>query len=172
MGKILKINQKIKSFSKKISIEGDKSLSIRWALLASQATGKSKAYKLLKSEDVLSTLNCLIKLGVKLIFSQNINSYDGKNLEMSCMYTGQKSNLKTDSLVTITARLPIDMLYYQVKDLMDAGKANSIKSIYCIGDANAPAPIASAVYAGRKYALEIDEDLKVNHSLRRDTNLV
>ena len=114
----------------------------------------------------------LIKLGVKLIFSQNINFYDGKNLEMSCMYTGQKSNLKTDSLVTITARLPIDMLYYQVKDLMDAGKANSIKSIYCIGDANAPAPIASAVYAGRKYALEIDEDLKVNYSLRRDTNLV
>ena len=53
----LKINKKIKSYNKKIVIDGDKSLSIRWALLASQALGKSRAYHLLKSEDVLSTLN-------------------------------------------------------------------------------------------------------------------
>ena len=47
----------IKSYNKTISIEGDKSLSIRWALLASQAIGKSKSINLLKSEDVISTLN-------------------------------------------------------------------------------------------------------------------
>ena len=59
----LKINEIIKPFNKKLEIEGDKSLSIRWALLASQALGKSKAYNLLKSEDVINTLNCLKKLG-------------------------------------------------------------------------------------------------------------
>ena len=59
MSEFLTINNKIKPFNKKISIEGDKSLSIRWALLASQAIGKSRAYKLLKSEDVMSTINCL-----------------------------------------------------------------------------------------------------------------
>ena len=46
----------IKPYNKILEIEGDKSLSIRWALLASQAIGKSKSINLLKSEDVLNTL--------------------------------------------------------------------------------------------------------------------
>ena len=66
MKDILKIDQTIKPFNKKIEIEGDKSLSIRWALLASQAIGKSVSYNLLKSEDVINTLNCLRKLGIKV----------------------------------------------------------------------------------------------------------
>ena len=80
MNKFLEINKKIKSFNKKISIEGDKSLSIRWALIASQATGKSRAYKLLKSEDVLSTLNCLRKLGILVKFKNNYCEIIGKGL--------------------------------------------------------------------------------------------
>ena len=60
------IEKTLKSFNKTIRIEGDKSLSIRWALLASQANGVSKSKNLLKSEDVLSTLKCLKKLGVKV----------------------------------------------------------------------------------------------------------
>ena len=43
MSKFIKINHTIKPFNKEISIEGDKSLSIRWALIASQANGKSKS---------------------------------------------------------------------------------------------------------------------------------
>ena len=76
----LNINKTIKPFNKKITIDGDKSLSIRWALLASQARGKSKAYKLLKSEDVLSTLKCLKKLGVKISFKNNYCEINGKGL--------------------------------------------------------------------------------------------
>ena len=45
----LKISKVIKPFKKTLKIEGDKSISIRWALLASQALGKSKCYNLLKS---------------------------------------------------------------------------------------------------------------------------
>ena len=73
----IKITNTIKPFDKSIEIEGDKSLSIRWALLASQANGKSKSKNLLKSEDVLSTLDCLKKLGVKI-----------KILKNSCEITG------------------------------------------------------------------------------------
>jgi len=62
----IKIKSYIKPFNKVLEIEGDKSLSIRWALLASQAVGKSVAINLLKSEDVLNTLKCLKKLGVKI----------------------------------------------------------------------------------------------------------
>ena len=66
MKNIIKINKTIKPFKKTLEMDGDKSISIRWALLASQATGKSVALNLLKSEDVISTLNCLKKLGVKV----------------------------------------------------------------------------------------------------------
>ncbi|MDA9598550.1 3-phosphoshikimate 1-carboxyvinyltransferase [Candidatus Pelagibacter sp.] len=67
----IRIKGIIKSYDKILEIEGDKSLSIRWALLASQATGKSKSINLLKSQDVLSTLYCLRKLGVKIKLSKN-----------------------------------------------------------------------------------------------------
>tara|TARA_B110000263_G_C15233305_1_gene475722 strand:- start:234 stop:1202 length:969 start_codon:yes stop_codon:yes gene_type:complete len=118
-----------------------------------------------------SAQKALINSGVRLIFSQNINSYDGKNIDLSCMYTDRKSKFKADSIVMITARLPIDTMYYQLQNLKEVGKANSIKSICRIGDAEAPAPIASAVYAGRKYALEIDDDLSTDYSMNRDINL-
>ncbi len=87
MSNIFSINKAIKPFNKTLQIEGDKSLSIRWALLASQATGKSSATNILKSDDVLSTLRCLRKLGVKIKLSKNrctiigmgINGYRYKN---------------------------------------------------------------------------------------------
>ena len=66
MPKIILIKKKINSFKKVITVDGDKSLSIRWALLASQANGRSRAYNLLKSEDVSSTLDCLKKLGIQI----------------------------------------------------------------------------------------------------------
>ena len=71
MKNIIRINETIKPFKKNLQIEGDKSLSIRWALLASQATGKSIALNLLNSEDIISTLNCLKKLGVKIKLLKN-----------------------------------------------------------------------------------------------------
>ncbi len=71
MTKNIQIKNTIKSFNKIIKIEGDKSISIRWALLASQASGKSISENLLKSEDVISTLTCLKKLGVKVKFFRN-----------------------------------------------------------------------------------------------------
>ena len=71
MTKKITIFKKIKPFNQKIEIEGDKSLSIRWSLLASQANGKSRAKNLLKSEDVLNTLSCLKKLGIKYKFYDN-----------------------------------------------------------------------------------------------------
>ena len=76
----INIKNIINPFNKTISIEGDKSLSIRWALIASQATGRSKSINLLKSEDVMSTLKCLTKLGVKVKIKKNKCEIDGVGL--------------------------------------------------------------------------------------------
>ena len=77
MSKYVLIKKTIKPFNKVIRVAGDKSLSIRWALLASQALGKSKAYNLLKSEDVLNALKGLRKLGVKVKLNNNSCEIDG-----------------------------------------------------------------------------------------------
>ncbi len=98
----VKIIKKIKPFNKTITIEGDKSLSIRWALLASQASGKSKSINLLQSEDVLNTLECLKKLGIKIkltkkkceIIGKGLNSFKyKKNLELNAGNSGTLGRL-------------------------------------------------------------------------------
>ena len=66
MRKIFKIGKKIEPFNKKIKVDGDKSRSIRWSLLASLAEGKSIAHNLPRSEDVMSALKCLKKIGIKV----------------------------------------------------------------------------------------------------------
>ncbi|MDC1176961.1 3-phosphoshikimate 1-carboxyvinyltransferase [Candidatus Pelagibacter sp.] len=77
----LKITKTLQPYNKILkNIPGDKSLSIRWALLASQASGISKAKNLLMSEDVICTLNSLKKLGVKFKLSQNICKLRGVGL--------------------------------------------------------------------------------------------
>ena len=77
---LIKIKNKIQTFNKNISIEGDKSLSIRWALIASQSNSKSKSINLLLSEDVINTLKCLRKLGVKIKISKNFCEISGVGL--------------------------------------------------------------------------------------------
>ena len=65
------VKSKIKEFNKSIKVSGDKSLSIRWVLFSSIAKGKSKAYNLLLSEDVLAAINAVKKLGAKVKFNKN-----------------------------------------------------------------------------------------------------
>ena len=87
MTKLLKISKKIGSFDKKINVSGDKSLSIRWVLLASQAIGRSKAYNLLMSEDVIAAIHSIKKLGIKVkihknyceVYGNGINGFKYKN---------------------------------------------------------------------------------------------
>ena len=80
MKNLLKINRKINSFDKKIKVTGDKSLSIRWVLLASQAIGKSKAYNLLMSEDVRAAIDSIKKLGIKVKLHKNYCEIDGNGI--------------------------------------------------------------------------------------------
>ena len=80
MKNYLSINSLIPSFNKVLNIPGDKSLSIRWVLLASQAIGKSKAYNLLESEDVISAIISMRKLGVEIIKKKRFYEINGVGL--------------------------------------------------------------------------------------------
>ena len=74
------INHAIKKFNKKIKIDGDKSLSIRFALIASQAIGKSKAFNILRSTDVVSSINILRKLGIKILLKKDCCEVFGRGI--------------------------------------------------------------------------------------------
>jgi len=74
------VKGKINKFNKSINIPGDKSLSIRALILASQCIGLSKVTNLLESEDVLNCLRSLKSLGVKITKSNNTYSIYGNGL--------------------------------------------------------------------------------------------
>ena len=75
------LKKKIFSFKKKISIPGDKSISIRWVLISSLANGVSKAKNLLMSGDVLTAIKAIKKFGVKVIIKKNLCIIHGSGID-------------------------------------------------------------------------------------------
>ena len=81
MSNIFVIKKKINNFDNKIvRVSGDKSLSIRWVLLASLAEGKSRAFNLLISDDVEAAISAIKKLGIKVKFKKNFCEINGRGL--------------------------------------------------------------------------------------------
>ena len=110
------IENTINPFNENLEIEGDKSLSIRWALIASQAIGKSTSTNMLKSEDVLNTLKCLKKLGVKIkqfrnkceIYGMGINGYKyKKNIVLNAGNSGTLARLILGLLIHSKSKIKI-----------------------------------------------------------------
>ena len=102
MSKSISIKQTINPFNNTIKVAGDKSLSIRWVLLASQTTGKSTANNLLMSGDVLAAINAIKRLGIKVkvennyceIFGNGINGFRyKKNLTIDAKNSGTLGRL-------------------------------------------------------------------------------
>ncbi len=75
------IKKKINSFNNQIHVSGDKSLSIRWVILSSIASGISKANNLLISEDVLAAIKVIKKLGIKTKINKNECKIFGKGID-------------------------------------------------------------------------------------------
>ena len=115
MKKSLKINKLINSFNKTISVEGDKSLSIRWVLLSSLSKKKSVAYNLLKSEDVFSALHCVKKLGAKVKMSKDkciiigvgLNYKQKENLILNAGNSGTLGRLILGLLINYDNRIKL-----------------------------------------------------------------
>ena len=111
MSNLLLIKKKLREFDKKISVSGDKSISIRWVLLASLANGVSKAQNLLISEDVLATISAVRKLGIKVVLKDKFckiygNGLGGfkykKNLTINAKNSGTLGRLILGILINTT----------------------------------------------------------------------
>ena len=102
MSNFIFVKKKIKEFNKVISVSGDKSISIRWVLFSSIASGVSTAENLLISEDVLAAISAIKKLGIKVKLSKSNckiygNGIDGykykKNLTLNAQNSGTLGRL-------------------------------------------------------------------------------
>jgi 3-phosphoshikimate 1-carboxyvinyltransferase len=81
MSNIVTIKNKIRTFNKIIHVSGDKSISIRWVLFSSLASGTSKAKNLLLSDDVKAAIKTINKLGIKSTFNNNEYKIFGKGID-------------------------------------------------------------------------------------------
>ena len=99
----LVISESIKDYDKTISVDSDKSISIRSFLIGSISEGVSTVKNVLESEDVFSTVSCLKKLGIKIqnlggkaykIYGKGLGSYKCvKNLKLNFGNSGTLARL-------------------------------------------------------------------------------
>ncbi|MES2319863.1 MAG: FAD-dependent oxidoreductase [Pseudomonadota bacterium] len=99
----------------------------------------------------------MYELDVRQMVSQNILEFAGGRVILEHVWSGKRSELACASVLAVTARLPHDGLYQELLLRESEWAAAGIKSVQCAGDALAPGLIAHAVYAGHRYAREMDE---------------
>ena len=96
-------------------------------------------------------------LGVVQVLSSTITAWRGDRVLLEHVWSGKSSELACASVVAVTARLPNDALYQALRELEAQWAGAGIRSVQCAGDALAPGLIVHAVYAGHRYARELDE---------------
>jgi dimethylamine/trimethylamine dehydrogenase len=78
--------------------------------------------------------------------------------------------LEFDSLVLVTGRHSEDALHRELKARQGEWDKNGIKSVYLIGDAEAPRLIADATFTGQRLAREIEEaNAQIPKAYKRET---
>ncbi len=94
----------------------------------------------------------LLNLGITIRANEAVKSVARGRATIECVFTQKQSDLDADCVVLITSRTSNDTLYQE----LTANHPN----VLAIGDARAPATIAHAVHAGRRYAEEFGSPLR------------
>jgi dimethylamine/trimethylamine dehydrogenase len=100
----------------------------------------------------------LLELGIDVRVTRGLAGVEKDAVTARCTYTGRSERIACDAVVMVTARLPEDGLYLALKARAQEWGDHGILSVRVIGDANAPAAIAWATYAGHRYAEELDAE--------------
>lgn len=108
----------------------------------------------------------MLSLGIKIETAQTLTGFDGREAMLECAYSGAEKTLSASNIVMVTARSPNDALYHAVK--AEAGKEALPFNLTRIGDCDAPGIIAAAVYAGHRYAQELDASVDIDMPMRHD----
>ena len=98
----------------------------------------------------------LLEIGVAIRTVTGLEAVSEGGVTASCIYTGRTEEIEADAVMLVTSRTPEDRLARELEARSADWSAAGIESVTAIGDALAPATIAHAVYAGRRYAEELD----------------
>jgi dimethylamine/trimethylamine dehydrogenase len=110
------------------------------------------------TEEQASTFRLLAELGVTIELSRNLKAIDGAQVALECVYTERECRLASNAIVLVTARVPRDRLYKDLRSYLKAGSLPGLKSLSRIGDCDAPALIGWAVYSGYQFARNLGCD--------------
>ncbi len=98
------------------------------------------------------TVASLLKQGVTIQTNQILQQI-GKGCAVSqCLFSAHEFEYHVDHVVPLTAKIPNDSLH---QTLLERQSDSTVKTINRIGDCEAPALIAAAVYSGYKCAKEL-----------------
>jgi dimethylamine/trimethylamine dehydrogenase len=110
----------------------------------------------------------LIGQEVKLMLDHGLDGFDGEVATLGCTYTRRQQTIPVKSIVMVTCRIPQDNLYHELLEAIENRVEGAPKSVKRIGDAEAPAIIAAAIYAGHKYARELDCEIDPDNPAKHD----
>jgi len=99
------------------------------------------------------------ELGVEIELNRAISRIASGELISTDCYSGDSAAITCDAVVLVTARRSLDSLYTELLSEPDRCSEAGIKSVTVLGDAEAPAPIAWAVYSGHRFAQELETEI-------------
>ncbi|NKB76972.1 MAG: FAD-dependent oxidoreductase [Gammaproteobacteria bacterium] len=110
----------------------------------------------------------LMDLGVNIITSRSLSAFDGHEAQLKCGYGGEMLFLECESVVLVTAKTPNDQLYYELQTHLEPMPSKTLRSISKVGDSDSPSIIAEAIFAGHRWARELDEDIDLDNPAKYD----
>jgi dimethylamine/trimethylamine dehydrogenase len=110
----------------------------------------------------------LLQVGVDIVLSHTLTAYDGSEAQLQCSYSGKARSIAAAALVMVTMREPDDALFRELQQRVRTGADAVPRTLTRIGDCEAPAIIAGAVFAGHRYARELDTEVDPDQRMRHD----
>ena len=100
----------------------------------------------------------LYEVGVAIVEKHALACIGPDGVEIEHVMSGRGRAVACASVVLVTSRISNDALYHELAVDEDALASACITSLTRIGDCLAPSTIAAAVYAGHRYARELDTE--------------
>ena len=133
------IKNKINKINKTIIVESDKSISHRALLISSQCIGQSNLEGVLESEDVKNTINCLKKLGVKILKNKKKYTVYGNGLSSfkkpknNLLYAGNSGTLARMLIALLTTNSNLKVKIFGDSSLNKRDMSRIIEPLSKIG---------------------------------------
>ena len=86
-----------------------------------------------------------MEIGVTIQANTALDYIEEESVGLVDTYSEEEREIPANGVVIVTSREPLNAL-----------KSELGENVVCMGDCNAPATIAHAVYAGHRYARELD----------------